>query len=230
MPLTRRSGVKNPDAENVSRFQQRKRRGGSRRPIDSSDTARRAARLASRAAKARGEVLRDTHSRVRAYTMAASLTFRAAVAAPAQMFASKITVSASAKVRHDARATADRARSRAAILPSCIISRELDAKVKCERGAPRRPRRAAVFTPRRASHPARDVPATSLRGLVDARGATSSGVSRRSRREDAGQQPARSRTAGGKKYHRLARRAGKRRCGLCFFRPLAVSRCRRRRR
>mgnify|MGYP004390615829 CR=1 FL=1 len=113
-------GLKNPDAENVSRFQ-REHPGGSRGPIDSSDTARQAARLASRATKARGEGPRDAHRHVRAYTdtMAASLTFRAAVAAPAQMFASKTTVSASAKVRHAARATADRAHP---ARPSCHLA------------------------------------------------------------------------------------------------------------
>ena len=76
----------------------------------------------ARATKARRLHRRDAHRRVRAYTdtMAASLTFRAAVAAPAKMFASKTTVSASAKVRHAARASADRAPPLAAILQSCI--------------------------------------------------------------------------------------------------------------
>lgn len=63
------------------------------------------------ARRKRREETGATHSRVRAHTdtMAASLTFRAAVAAPAKMFASKTAVSASAKVRLAARATADRA-------------------------------------------------------------------------------------------------------------------------
>ena len=129
----------------------------------------------ARATKARRLHRRDAHRRVRAYTdtMAASLTFRAAVAAPAKMFASKTTVSASAKVRHAARASADRAPPLAAILQSCITRaarRERQMRATraaapasggCFLAAPRialRPRRVGHATawPRRRAR--RDIP------------------------------------------------------------------------
>ena len=129
----------------------------------------------ARATKARRLHRRDAHRRVRAYTdtMAASLTFRAAVAAPAKMFASKTTVSASAKVRHAARASADRAPPLAAILQSCITraarrERQMQATRAaapasggCFLAAPRiapRPRRVGHATawPRRRAR--RDIP------------------------------------------------------------------------
>lgn len=129
----------------------------------------------ARATKARRLHRGDAHRRVRAYTdtMAASLTFRAAVAAPAKMFASKTTVSASAKVRHAARASADRAPPLAAILQSCITraarrERQMQATRAaapasggCFLAAPRialRPRRVGHATawPRRRAR--RDIP------------------------------------------------------------------------
>ena len=63
------------------------------------------------------------------------------------------------------------------------------------------PASASVFSPRRGSRLARDAQGTSPRGLVDARGATSRGASRRSR-TPGNYHPLRSRTAGQKYQHK----------------------------